>query len=61
MKDSLDKIGSASRHLLELINQILDMAKIEKGSLELEEAPFILSSMLSELVSIMRGEAQAKN
>lgn len=61
VKDCLDKIGCASRHLLELINKILDMAKIEKGSLELEEAPFILSSMLSELVSIMRGEAQAKD
>lgn len=60
VKDCLEKIGYSSRHLLELINEILDMAKIEKGKIELVETPFSLIELLPEINSIVRGEALAK-
>ncbi len=61
VKDCLDKINYSSSHLLKLINEILDMSKIEKGKIELVEEPFSLRKMLREINSIVRGEALDKN
>lgn len=60
VRDCLEKISFSSRHLLELINKILDMAKIEKGKLELIESPFSMKTLFQEINSIIRGEACAK-
>lgn len=61
VRDCLEKINYSSHHLLELINEILDMAKIEKGKIELAEAPFSMNELFPEISSIVRSEAAAKD
>ena len=60
VKDCLSKIASSGKHLLSLINEILDVSKIESGRIELSEEPFDLSVMLKNLVDINRPQADAK-
>lgn len=56
----LDKIDSAGRHLLSLINDILDISKIEAGRLQLEDTDFHLSSILDNVQSIISVQARDK-
>lgn len=56
----LDAITVSSRHLLELINDVLDMSRIESGQLELQERRFDLDDIVSEVEAIIRPQAQAK-
>ncbi|MBI4996085.1 MAG: response regulator [Rhodocyclales bacterium] len=58
--ERLDKIDTAGRHLLSIINDILDISKIEAGKLRLEEADFALSSVLDHVRSLISDAAQAK-
>ena len=44
--DCLQKIDDSSRHLLELINEVLDMSKIESGDTMLHEEPLYLSKTM---------------
>lgn len=60
MKDSLGKISSASRHLLGIINDILDMSKIESGNISLNEEDFNLSELLRNLLDIVRPQVKEK-
>ena len=53
VKDCLTKITTSSRHLLGLINEVLDMAKIESGNLGLSEEDFDLPETVESLMSIM--------
>lgn len=59
--DCLNKITVSSRHLLSLINEVLDMSKIESGKIELEEEEFNLSDLVQNLLTIIRPSVQAKN
>ena len=49
MKDYMDKIDRSSRHLLALINDILEMSRIESGKLELEESDIDIVSVMDEI------------
>lgn len=51
VKDCLDKIGAASQHLLALINDVLDMSRIESGKLQINEQTFSLATLFSNLVN----------
>ncbi len=52
--DCLSKITQASRHLLGLINEVLDMARIESGRISLNEEEFNLSDLVDNLVGLSR-------
>jgi signal transduction histidine kinase/CheY-like chemotaxis protein len=56
----LDRIETSSAHLLDIINAILDLSKIEVGKFELDERSFQLQSLADNVVSIMGDRAQAK-
>ena len=56
----LDKMESAGRHLLSLINDILDLSKIEAGRVQLEAIDFDLSSLIDRVVSFVGASAEAK-
>jgi PAS domain S-box-containing protein len=56
----LDKIGSASAHLLNIINDILDLSKIEANQLHLENTDFHLSAILDNVSSIIAEPARSK-
>ncbi len=60
VKDYLAKILSSSNHLLSLINDILDMSRIESGKLELDETQANLSEMLHDIKTIINGQIYAK-
>jgi PAS domain S-box-containing protein len=58
--DRLGKIESASQHLLSVINDVLDLSKIEAGRLVLEETDFHLGSLLDNVYSLLAEQARAK-
>ncbi len=58
--DRLSKIDGAAGHLLSIINDILDLSKIEAGKLELEQADFSLDVLLDNVRSLVAGAADAK-
>ncbi|MDO9227174.1 MAG: PAS domain S-box protein [Pseudomonadota bacterium] len=58
--ERLSKIGGAAKHLLSIINDILDLSKIEAGKLQLEQSDFALSAVLDHVRSLIFDAAQAK-
>jgi len=56
----LDKIDSAAQHLLSIINDILDLSKIEAERLELEQTDFALGAVLDHIHSLIAEQAKAK-
>ena len=60
VKDCLEKIMSSSAHLLSLINDILDMSRIESGKVQIQEKECNLSELLHTLVNIIQPQVTAK-
>ena len=60
VRDYLGKILASSNHLLSLINDILDMSRIESGKIHLEETEVSLSEVLHDLKTIISGQIHAK-
>ena len=60
VREYTDKIKASGQHLLGLINDILDMSKIESGKVVLNVEPFTLSDLVSSVDAIIRPMAEAK-
>ena len=60
LRDYLSKIDTSSRHLLALINDILEMSRIESGKIELEFAPTDLCSLFDEIRSLFEEQMKEK-
>ena len=54
IRDCLNKIGTSSRHLLSLINEVLDMSKIESGKIDLNPEKVNLPDMIQNITDICR-------
>ncbi len=59
-EERLDRISTASAHLLEVIDSILDLSKIEAGKFSLDEAPVHLEALVENVVSMVKGKAEDK-
>lgn len=58
---SLDKMDVASNHLLGIINDVLDLSKIESGSITLVAKPFRLAEMLDEVRTIVQAQCDQRS
>ncbi len=61
VQDYLSKISTSSTHLLSLINDILDMSRIESGNVKLDEKPLHLPDLLHDLRTMIQGLVNSKN
>ncbi|MCX7180307.1 MAG: response regulator, partial [Proteobacteria bacterium] len=59
--ERLDKIDASAQHLLNVINDILDISKIEAGKFTIEETPVSISSIMTNVISMLFERATAKN
>jgi len=59
VRDALGKISSSSRHLLGLINEVLDMSKVESGTISLSAEEFSLSDLLNSMILMIQPQIQA--
>lgn len=60
-QDCLNKIELSSRYLLSLINDILDMSRIESGKIELEEEPFDVKELFAQIYGMFQQKAEDGN
>jgi signal transduction histidine kinase/CheY-like chemotaxis protein len=60
-RERMGKITHAAQHLMDVLNDILDLSKIEAGKLQLEQAEFRLESLASRLQSVAGTQAEAKH
>jgi len=58
--ERIGKIGQAAAHLMTLVDDILDLSKIEAGRLTLEQVPFSLRELLDQVRSLVAPQAQAR-
>ncbi len=58
--ERLDKLEGAADHLLEVLNSILDLSKIEAGKLTFEERPLRVDSVVANVVSMLSSRAEEK-
>ena len=59
-RDYLEKIGSSARHLLDIINDILDMSRIESGRIQLRKEKFSFSIMLEQINTMVMSQCSEK-
>ncbi len=61
IKNCLEKVSLASQHLLTLINDVLDISKVESGKMTLNYMPFSVREMMRSISHIIQPEAEKKN
>lgn len=61
VEDCLKKVHLSSKHLLGLINDVLDMSKIESGKMTLNLAPMSLRDVMDDIVNIIQPQVKARN
>ncbi len=59
--DCLNKINISSKHLLGLINEVLDMSKIESGKIDLNEEEFSLPQLIDNLLAMIKPQVKERN
>ena len=59
--EPLNRIEASGQHLLSIIDDILDLSKIEAGKLELEEAPLTLVELMNEVAEMLSGRTREKH
>ena len=59
-RDHLEKIGGSAKHLLSLINDILDMSRIESGRMSIRNEEFSFREMLEQINTMINGQCQDK-
>jgi len=59
--DCLSKIMVASKHLLGLLNEVLDMSKIESGNIKLQDEEFSLPDLVNDLITIVKPQIEEKH
>ena len=60
IEECLAKVSAASKHLLSLINEVLDMSRIESGALTLDEEEFNLLNIIDNMVNMLSAAAREK-
>ncbi len=60
VQDCLKKITGASKHLLSLVNEVLDMSKIESGKIDLVDEEFNLSELIDNLLIMVRPQIEER-
>ena len=61
VKDCIAKMRGAASHLLSLVNDVLDMSKIESGSMQMLNTPFDLRALLDSCCGIVEGQIAERN
>lgn len=61
VEECLSKVKLSSEHLLSLINDVLDMSRVEAGKMSLDVEPVFIDTAMNNVQSIMFGNAEAKN
>lgn len=61
VQDCLGKIQTAAVHLMSLVNDVLDMSRIDSGRITLNEEPFSLADLIHDISVIVRAQAAQKN
>lgn len=61
VEDNLRKLKQSAEYLLSILNDVLDMSKIESGKMQIDSAPFLLGELLSAIETMNNTQAAAKN
>lgn len=61
VRSCLNQIHQSGKHLLALINEVLDMSKVDSGKISLSEEAFKLPDMLDELMAVIKGNMEQHN